>query len=128
MKNITKIFIIILASAIFISGCSDAESFKLKVKVLSAYGGFSGFYTADAEEDQFFSNENQTDSFYTYEKDVELDNEINITAFPANNNVTYLSIKIYQSDLLAAEKISENTTDGVGTVSLTYKLSDTESE
>jgi hypothetical protein len=127
MKNIIKIFIILIITPILIStGCSDAEEFSIKVKVLSAYDSFSGIYSADAEEDQIIEGAYLGSNLYTYEKVIELDSEISVTAFPASDSVTYLAIKIYQNDLLVAEQESE--TSPVGSVSLTYQLSDTETE
>lgn len=131
MKTRVNIFLIGLLSCLFLLiACADTEKEKIKFKVISYGGNFTGSYSLDSATIVPFAGSNIANSVYNYEEELEVDDQLEIEADSATTDVTgdaaltSLEIKIYRDGSLI--KNVEDTYP-VTKISLTYTAGETAS-
>lgn len=118
-------WIAVLACLVFLVSCADAEKDEVKIKVIAYNGDFSGWYSIDSGDYQYFGGNLQSNSVYSYEKTVELDDQLEVEAAPldVDGDISSLEIKIY-SDGSLVKSVSDSD-DTISTIYLTYTAGET---
>ncbi len=119
-----RFFLIILGLAILMTACAETDTTEdIKFKVISDGGNFAGSYSVDSGTSISFTGVSLGNDIYSYEKELEIEDQIEIEADAINNDddtndLESLEIKIYVDDKLKKE-IKDTAT--VEKITLTYE-------
>ncbi|MBU2644033.1 hypothetical protein KKI24_04950 [bacterium] len=114
----------VLVSLVLLSACADAKKDEVKFKVISYNGSFTGSYSVDSGTNVSFSGAGFGNDGFIYEKDVEVDDQLEIDASPnsvdATGDVTLssLEIKVYRDGGLITSV--QDTSRPIEKITLTY--------
>ncbi len=131
MKTWAKPLLIgILSCLIFLISCADTETEEIKFKVISYGGDFDGSYSLDSATNVFFEGGGSDNTGYIYEKEVDVDDQLEIDASPVDASgdgaPTSLEIKVYRDGSLI--KSVSDSSDPVEAISLIYTSGESASD
>lgn len=130
--QLLKFVIGVIASCLFIISCSDTDKEKVKFKVISAIGGFTGTYSLDAKKEVSFISGGIGNNVYYFENTVEIDDQLEISASPATTDttgddaLTSMEIKVYVENSLI--KNISDTSIPIEKISLIYEKGESTTE
>lgn len=121
----------VLAGLILLAACADVDPEEIKFRVIGYGGTFSGSYSVDSGELKSFHGSSIGNDVYSYEKALEVEDQLEITASPdmdatGDAEASSLEIKIYRDNSIV--KQIEDKTSPVEQISITYTSGETAEE